>query len=241
MKWGTLYRPEYVNCLYAMVRRQTSGSLRFVCLTDDPGGIHPEVECHECPGVSIPPPHDRAGWRKISLYAQSDELFGFEGDWLFLDLDVVVTHSLDPFFEYQPEKAFIVMKNWTQPGKNIGNTSVFRFRIGACSYLLEKLEQCYVSILKEYANSQTYISHTVKDLTFWPDDWCVLFKVQCVPSWPFRFWKEPILPPGARIVAFPGVPNPHEAVRGQWPVKKAWKRLYKFIQPANWINDYWKE
>ncbi|RZI92081.1 MAG: glycosyltransferase, partial [Rubrivivax sp.] len=43
MKWGTKYGPEYVNRLYAMVRRHLTGDFRFVCLTDDPAGIRPEV------------------------------------------------------------------------------------------------------------------------------------------------------------------------------------------------------
>ena len=38
MKWGTKYGPEYVNRLYAMVRRHLSGDFNFVCLTD--GGVH---------------------------------------------------------------------------------------------------------------------------------------------------------------------------------------------------------
>jgi len=94
--------------------------------------------------------------------------------------------------------------------------------------------------VKTHNNSQTYIGRTVKDLTFWPDEWCVLFKVQCVPPWPQRFWKEPVLPPAARVVAFPGMPNPHQAVAGEWPVETPIKTLYKTIRPARWINDYWK-
>ena len=43
MKWGTKYGPEYVNRLYAMVRRHLSGDFRFVCLTDDSTGIRSEV------------------------------------------------------------------------------------------------------------------------------------------------------------------------------------------------------
>ena len=41
MKWGTKYGPEYVNRLYAMVRRHLSGDFNFVCLTDDSQG-HPQ-------------------------------------------------------------------------------------------------------------------------------------------------------------------------------------------------------
>ena len=44
MKWGTKYGPEYVNRLYAMVRRNLTGDFRFVCLTDDGTGIRSEVE-----------------------------------------------------------------------------------------------------------------------------------------------------------------------------------------------------
>jgi hypothetical protein len=39
MKWGTKYGPEYVNRLYAMVRRHLTGDFRMVCLTDDSKGI----------------------------------------------------------------------------------------------------------------------------------------------------------------------------------------------------------
>lgn len=240
MKWGTLYGSDYVNRLYSMVRKQTTGDLRFVCLTDNAAGIREEVERYPCPEVDIPPPHNQLGWRKVSTYANSEKLFDLKGDWLFLDLDVVVTGLLDDFFTYEPNKKFIVMHNWTQPGKNIGNTSVYRFRVGHNDYLLQNLLNKHCDILKKYSNSQTYISRNIKDLTFWPDEWCVLFKVQCVPPWPQRFWKEPILPTTAHVVAFPGVPNPHQALKGEWPVKTPIKKLYKTIRPAMWIQKFWK-
>jgi hypothetical protein len=241
MKWGRLYGPEYVNRLYAMVRSRVSGPLRFVCLTDDPAGINASVECHDCPSIDLPEPQCRLGWRKLTLYRSSEHLFGLEGDWLYLDLDVVVTGELDPFFSFEPSKTFVVMQNWTQPGKGIGNTSVYRFRVGADEYLFDNLIQHQEEILQRYRNSQTYISRTVKEITFWPDEWCVLFKTHCVPPWPVRFWRAPDFPPSARVVAFPGDPNPHEAVAGRWPVKKPYKKLYKYIRPARWIQHVWDE
>lgn len=240
MKWGTLYGAEYVNTLYAMVKRSISGSFRFVCLTDNRDGIVPEVECYGCPKVDIPRPHCLRGWRKVSLFGPSEDLFGLDGEWLYLDLDVVVTGELDGFFTYEPGKTFVVMQNWTQPGKEIGNTSVYRFKIGADRYLLDDLIREQDRILSEYRNSQTYISRNVRALNFWPDEWCVLFKSHCVPPWPQRLWREPVLPPATRVVAFPGVPNPHQAVRGEWPAPFL-KKIYKSIRPATWINDYWTE
>jgi hypothetical protein len=238
MKWGTLYGAEYVNTLYAMVKRHTSGPFRFVCLTDNRDGVNPDVECHQCPIVDIPEPYRRCGWRKVSLFATADKLFNLTGSWLYLDLDVVVTGSLDEFFTFQPEKGFVVMQNWTQPGEGIGNTSVYRFRVGADSYLLDNLLERQHEIFAKYRNSQTYLSRSVKELNFWPDEWCVLFKSHCVPGWPQRLWKAPVLPETARVVAFPGVPNPHQALRGEWPAK-GWKKIYKTIRPTPWIEKFW--
>ncbi|MBW8306004.1 MAG: hypothetical protein K0M46_03930 [Thiobacillus sp.] len=239
MKWGPKYPAEYANKLYGMVRRNIEGPIRFVCLTDDPTGVRSEVECLPCPTVALPPPYDNTGWRKIGLWAKT--LPGMEGDWLFLDLDVIVTGPLDEFFDFAPEKTFVVMQNWTQPGKGIGNTSVFRFRVGEHPYIHDRLVPEFKSILGRYNNEQIYISRTVSDMAFWPDEWCALFKTHCIPPMPQRWWRAPTRPESARVVAFPGDPNPPDAVLGIWPTKKWYKKLYKHILPATWIADYWRE
>jgi hypothetical protein len=241
MKWGTLYGPEYVNRLYAMVRRHCHGDLRFVCLTDEAFGIRKEVETHDCPTVAIPEPFSRLGWRKLSLFSDLAHLYRMEGKWLYLDLDVVILDDLEPFFSHRPEEEFIVMRNGSQPKKRIGNTSVYRFEVGTNRHLLVDLLAKHDVLLKRYRNSQTYISEHVDNLLFWPNSWCALFKVDCVPPWPSRFWKPPHPPDSAKVVAFPGNPNPHEAMKGEWPVKKPYKKLYKFIRPATWISEAWCE
>lgn len=238
MKWGTLYPSHFVNKLYGMASRNLTGPFRMVCLTDDAKGIRPEVECLPCPTIALPPPLHKSTWRKVSLFAQT--LPGMEGDWLFLDLDLIITGGLDAFFEYEPQKTFVVMHNWTQPGSGIGNTSCYRFRVGSHPYLLSKLIEDHAAIFKQFNNSQTYISRTVKEISFWPDEWCKLFKVDCIPPMPQRWWKAPHLPPTAKVVAFPGLPNPDDALIGVWPAPW-YKKIYKTIRPATWIADYWKE
>ncbi len=238
MKWGTLYDAGYVNKLYAMARRNTSGELRFVCLTDDPAGLNDNIEQRECPVIEGPLPWRNTGWRKIALWAAT--LPGMEGDWLFLDLDVVVTGSLDDFFTYKPDKTFVVMQNWTQPGQGIGNTSVYRFRVGSHAYLYDEMCRDFMGVINGYANEQTYVSRKIPDVTFWPDAWCTLFKIHSVPPMPFRWWQTPKIPDGARVIAFPGSPNPDDAAAGIWPAK-SYKKLYKHIRPAAWINDHWHE
>ena len=61
MKWGQLYEPDYVNRLYAMARRNLTGDLKFVCLTDNTEGTRAEVEYHPCPDGSLPAPYDPPG------------------------------------------------------------------------------------------------------------------------------------------------------------------------------------
>ena len=240
MKWGDLYNDEYVNKLYHMVKRNTTGPVRFVCLTDNPKNLDSEIETYECPSISIKSPENQLGWRKITLFSDAEYLFGLKGNWLFLDLDVVITSNIDAFFEYKIDDNFIVMKNWSQPKKMIGNTSIFRFKIGTSMHLLNELEQNSIEILDKYPNSQTYVSENIEKLNFWPDEWCLLFKINCTRNWPLNFILPPKLPKKSKIVAFPGVPNPHQALKGIWPVKAKWKKIYKYIKPTKWVTEHWR-
>lgn len=235
MNWGTAYGADYVNRLYSMVARNITGEFRLVCYTEDRTGIRPEVECFDCPRVDIPEPYCNYGWRKISLWAR--ELEGLTGEVLFIDLDVVITSSLDQFFDIPGD--FVVIRNWTQPDQRIGNTSVYRFRVGSHPYLLDTLVGYSADVLAKFPNSQTFISHSVKEMTFWPDEWCRSFKVHCVPRGIRRWFVEPGLPTGTRIVAFPGVPNPPDAAAGKWP-SPWYKRIYKHIRPSRWVQENWR-
>jgi hypothetical protein len=75
---------------------------------------------------------------------------------------------------------------------------------------------------------------------FFPPEWCLSFKHSLIPAWPLNFFKTPPLPPEARIVAFTGKPDIDEAARGEWPVKGAWKKLYKHVRPTPWITEHWR-
>ena len=68
MKWGVKYGPEYVNRLYAMVRRHLRGDFRFVCLTDRSEGIRAEVQCLPIPPLELPPGIPERGWTKLTTF-----------------------------------------------------------------------------------------------------------------------------------------------------------------------------
>jgi hypothetical protein len=237
MKWGTRYGPDYVNRLYSMVQRQTSRPTRLVCYTDDPSGMAEGVETFPLPHIVLPPSKTWLPWRKLSLWQRGLE--GVSGEALFLDLDVVVTGNLDDFFDYEPGH-FCVAKNWTQPGAGIGNTSIFRFPVAGHPYIYDRIMNECDRVLATHRNEQIFISREITDMKFWPDEWCLSFKSSLVPFWPLNFFIAPPLPKGTKVVAFPGKPDPDEAMEGRWPHKYWYHALYKHVRPTPWIAEHWR-
>ena len=240
IKWGKGYGVEYANILYSMVLRNTRRPLRFICFTDDANGLAPGIEALPLPPIDLPPSHQWKAWRKISLWQR--DLAGLSGDVLFLDLDLVVVGSIDGFFEFQPEATYCVIENWTQAGEGIGNTSVFRLRVGAHAEVYDTLMADPAGTVAKFRNSQTFASRTISSMTYWPADWCVSFKHTLVPRWPMNFLKVPPLPETARVVCFTGLPNPDHARDGVWPDKRKvwWKPLFKHLRPTPWIAEHWR-
>jgi len=238
MKWGKAYGPDYANILYSMVSRNTTRPLRFICFTDDSSGLRAEIEALPLPSIDLPPSHQWKPWRKISLWQPN--LARLSGNVLFLDLDVVVTGSIDPFFDHRPDEGYCVIENWTQAGKGIGNTSVFRLRVGAHPEVYDTLIADPEDTVAAFPNSQTFASRTISRMIYWPADWCLSFKHSLMPRWPMNFLRTARLPETARVICFTGYPNPDHARDGLWPT--VWyKRVRKHVLPTPWIAEHWRE
>jgi hypothetical protein len=240
MKWGTKYGPEYVNRLYAMVRRHLRGDFRFICLTDRSEGIRPEVECRPIPPLNIQlAPGQRDGaWKKLTTFEA--DLHGLHGTALFLDLDVVVVGSLDAFFE-QPGEFLIIHdypRMWRFGQRITGNSSVYRFKLGAHADVLAYFRTHMDEVQRQFRNEQAFLSdflHRQGKLNYWPATWCPSFKYHSIPTWPTNYWTEPGIPEGARIVIFHGECNPPDALAGLR------NRRLRYIRPARWIGRHWRE
>jgi hypothetical protein len=237
MKWGTRYGPEYVNLLASMIRRNTKRATRLICFTDDERGIAPGIETAPLPDIPLPAPMRWSTWRKVSVWQYP--LAGLSGDVLFLDLDLVIVGGLDALFDFEPGR-YIAIRNWTQPGERVGNTSVFRFPVGRHRHIYDDFARDPVGIMRRWRIEQQYISDSIPDMAFWPDAWCASFKHSLVPAWPLNFFLTPRLPSDTRIVAFTGQPKPDQALLGRWPVRSARERLYKHTRPVPWIAEHWR-
>ena len=238
IKWGTKYGPEYVNRLRSMVRRHLHRPHRFVCLTDDRGDIEPDIEVHDLPPIGIPDfdrrePWTRAhGWLKVTSFASP--LYDLSGPTLFIDLDVVIVDAIDCFFEEPGE--FLVIKEWDKRDET-GNTSVYRYTVGSHRDLLDYLRDHQDEALRTVRNEQEYVTGFLARqgrLRYWPAPWCVSFKRHCVRKGLASWFSPPRIPPGAKIIAFHGKPNPPDAIAG---VSGKW---YRRVLPTQWVADNWR-
>lgn len=238
IKWGQKYGPEYVNKLHSMVSRHLKRPFRFVCLTDDDTGIDPAVEVKPIPAVGFDEFDQRKpwtfahGWLKLTSFA--NPLYDLRGRTLFLDLDIVIVESLDPFFEQEGD--FIVIKEWDKKD-GTGNTSCYVYTIGAHVDALEHLKNQYPASIATVRNEQEFITQYLAGqgkLRYWPDAWCRSFKRHCLQRGLLGWFKQPTIPVGARIIVFHGKPNPPDAIAG---VSGKW---YRRVLPTEWVAEHWR-
>jgi len=235
MKWGTKYGAKDVNILAGMVRRNMTRPYRFVCFTDDRDGLHPVIEVRPLPELELPGQLPERGWNKLTILGE--KLADLEGRALFLDLDVVILDSLEPFFVLPG--AFCIIRDWDFPGKIIGNSSVFRFEIGKHADVLEHFLTHGGEVRSTHRNEQAYLSHAIYAkgvLQYWPDEWCRSFKRHCVRTFPLGYFLHATRPDGAKIVIFHGNPGPDAAVKGF-----IGKYGYRAVRPTQWVKEAWVE
>jgi len=94
IKWGTKYGSDYVDKLFRGIKRNLNVHFAFLCFTDDPTGIlEKEIEIHDI---------DEGGW--LGWWTKSVVLFdgrlGTRELILYVDLDTIITGSLDDFIGY---------------------------------------------------------------------------------------------------------------------------------------------
>ncbi|MFA5582213.1 MAG: glycosyl transferase [Paracoccaceae bacterium] len=260
INWGTKYGPRFINRLYAMVARNITPPFTFTCFTDNTDGIRPEVACEPLPPLDVAMPTNTKGiWPKARLWGH--ELGSLRGPVLFLDLDLVITGSLDDFFSYGDPDAVILARNAALPFERVGQTSVFRFPVGKLAPLLDMFRTDPQGIADRYRFEQRFVSRNAPGgFDLFPRRWVRHFRYQCLPAFPLNYLWPARLPRDARIVIFPGGVLPEHAIAGGWrggvglnarahiarlrsPVGRetAFRHLRHFMRPVPWVARHWRE
>lgn len=240
MKWGTQYGPEFVNQLYNGVKNNLNDACRFICLTDNADGLNPAIEALPLPDIELGEAKLMSGWRKISSFSPqlTKPPYSVSGTVMFFDIDMIITGTLDDFWTYEAGQ-FCIIENWTQKGRGIGNSSVYRYEMEDMHWIFEDFENRYEEIYQQYDNEQMYLTKSVatkQAVQWWPEAWCKSFKIHCMPPRLLRGLLAPKMPKDCKILVFHGPPKPTDAAIGKWVKHNGKKRV---MRPARWITDLW--
>ena len=193
--WGTAYPIKYVEILRNSVARHLTIPYEFVCITEHdkvPDGVR-----------KIPTPlsgSHKGWWQKISLFKPG--IFGDAERIMYLDLDVIVSGSLDKIGSVQ--EPFTMIKNFGPNRRHAPYNSSLMVWTPS-----EKSERIFTKfspdIMKELHGDQCIIIRVMKNENVWafPDDWIVSYKYSKLPQWNF-IGKE------TSVFIFHGNPKPDQ-------------------------------
>jgi len=244
-----------------MVARNITPPFRFVCFTDSVLGIAKDVECHPLPEIPIEIPKTRLGiWEKARLWGP--ELADLQGSVLFLDLDLVITDSLDNLFDFGEQGDVILARNPVRPLERLGQTSVFRFPVGKLTDLFIAFCNDPVNIANKFVFEQRFVTRQCPGgVKFFPTSWIRHFRTQNMRTLPLNYFLQPKLSSRTKIVIFPGGLLPEHAIQGGWKGRlglgsmehfRGYRKyhaqnesrlsyLQHFTLPTQWVKDSWHE
>ena len=260
IKWGAKFGPEYVNRLHGMISRNITPPFRLFCFTDDATGLHPDIAVRPLPEFSYEAPvNTRGKWPKSRLWGDLGDVTGVV---LFLDLDVIVTNNLDDFFSYGDPEDTILGRNPNTPLEKLGQTSVYRMKVGNLAELQRIFRADPQGVADKYRYEQRFVTRNAPGgVKFWPKGWLAHFRMHCIPNFPLNYVKQAQIPTSTKIVIFPGNLNPPDAIAGRWSEndvhrspgehlraafngqrrEKFVKHLRHYVLPTEWVQKTWRE
>jgi hypothetical protein len=235
VKWGTKYSALYVNRLRSMVRRHLSHRYDFVCFTDDPAGLHPDIEPMPLPDAAF-----TGFWNKLSLFRR--DLYEPGRTLLYFDLDLVIVGPLDFLLDGSVDLTIV-----RAFGADRGfNSSVMRIKAGALPHVYERFAADAAAIVASgrYAGDQNWTFAQVPDAAVFPAGKIVSYKrdmrshvFQRAKKLKLDFvwlkaphWMTVSPPEGAAIVVFHGKPDPEDVMDAPYG---PWKR-------APFVKEHWR-
>jgi hypothetical protein len=208
--YRSAYGPATVNTLRRMVARHYAAPHRFICVTDDPAGLDPEVESVPLwnDHARLPNPSFRTGpscYRRLRVFSR--EIGALLGErFACMDLDTVVTGDLAPLLD-RPED-FIAWRN-PDPRWPL-NGSFFMLTAGARPQVWESFDPA-TSPRRSHAagclgSDQGWMSYVLgkSEATWGPEHGVYSYRNEICPA-------ANRLPANARLVSFHGHWDPWDA------------------------------
>lgn len=237
--YRSAFGPETVNILKQMIKRHYNKPHTFICVTDDPDGLDPDIKViplwDEHKDVPNPNGIDNPScYRRLRMFGpDAEKLFGKR--FVSLDLDTVVTGNLSPLWDVPDDCKF-----WgdTSPGTHY-NGSMMLLTAGARPKVWSEFNpERSPGIAKgagQFGSDQGWISYCLgKGEKKWSvDDGVFSYRIH------IRNRRFRSLPDTARIVMFHGASDPwsDNVIELPW-VKENWRYdpLYKGTMAIEAIN-----
>lgn len=215
--WGHKYSADYVVKLRNGVRRFMKTEHRFVCVTD--GDPIPDIDCVPLLEGSWFREllEDKGCFARLQLFnPQFQERLGGE-TFLQLDLDNVVTGSLDHLLDYQSLFPYSILQGVNSANPCPYNGSVQLLRKGYASHVWSSfsLEKARKVPFHSFPDDQGWIAATLPAAHgLGPRSGVYAFEK---PGWPRGY----NLPKNAAVVCFPGSRDPSQFMKLGW-VRDNW-------------------
>lgn len=246
VNWGNKYSVDYTQRLYNMVKRNTTYEFNFYVLTDD---VTRYDKLPHINAVEIDT-DDTSWWCKMLMFKPG---MLPPGEYLYLDLDVVILQEIDSLFEH---KGFGIIRDFIRPDEGIldgkeYNSSLMRFNTTQCAGIY----QYYNSNKKSWLEYQkqvhffgdqnvisSYMNHYPDFCNPFPDNEISSFKkgnVRGATAGDRSEWFGRHPTPDVKVVVFHGDPSPAEILGNS---KKFLVKGDKFCpsETIQWIENNWK-
>jgi hypothetical protein len=232
LKWGEKYGAEYVNRLYAGVRRNTTHDFRFWCFTEHAQGICPEITVLDLPmryGL-------HTWWNKIWLFSPANGLPS-DQQVLYIDLDTLIVSNIDDIMQVDQVPDIVLLRDFYQgiarTAGDIGS-GIMSWRQGQYTDIWHEFIQDPEAAIGSVHphGDQAWIAQHVRSWYHWQDlfpDRVVSFKVHCAQG----------LPPTAGVVCYHGRPTIPESVTMSTDHGTAFKKWH--VEAAPWVLDHWRD
>lgn len=217
--WGEKYSPIYVARLASGLRRHLHQPYRFVCVHGR--GLVPP------PGIETAPLADPglctipgcfARLRTFSPEWQREVGIEAGGRIVCLDLDIIITGSLDPLFDRDEDFVILTGANASNPCRFNGSVLMLRAGAHAEVWSTFSLEAARRAKFFSFPDDQGWLWHTIPDAAGWQVGAESGIYAFSKPGWPDGDVR---LPEDARLVAFPGARDPSHYMQLGW-VQQHW-------------------
>ena len=193
---GEAYSEEYVKRLASIAHSYTTNKINFICFTDRKRQPIEGVEFRYLPQLNV----EKLWWYKVYIFSKDS---GLTGDCLYLDLDLVIVKTLDPFLEHPGD--FVILQDFNRviySNYKIANSSIIKWKHENARYIWEKFSPNIEIITKQFRGDQDYITNVVgENKTWWPRSLACSYKWEWLQSEEFT---------SPHIIVFHGKPKPED-------------------------------